>query len=829
MIKYFLYPFLLLWMGVFTAEAQVKSPDEFLGYALGSKFTAHDKVLDYFRYLGKAGKNVRIVNYGKTYERRELLLAIVSSKENLDNLEQIRKNNLILSRGQKITGKQFKQPAILWLSYNVHGNEASPTETALKTLYTLAEARTGNIQEWLKRTVVIIDPCLNPDGRERYVNYFNSVSGLKPNPDPMAREHVEPWPGGRSNHYYFDLNRDWAWQTQVETQQRLVLYQEWMPQVHVDFHEQNYNEPYYFAPAAEPIHQDITAWQKEFQVTVGKNNAKYFDQKGWSYFTKEQFDLLYPSYGDTYPLYNGAVGMTYEQGGIGAGLAVTTIDGDTLTLKDRIDHHYTAGMATLETVAQNADRLQEEFRKYFEKGMLVPPGIFKTYIVKGSNTGRLKRMAALLKKNQVEFAFGAEGTVSGYNYETGKVEPFKMERNDLVVNLQQPRAVLANVLFEPQTTVNDSNTYDITAWALPYAYGLNAYALKESIKGRYPFMETEQAVVALLQRPYAWILPWNSLDDAKALIALQKTGVKVRVAEESFKVSGRTYDPGTLLVYRSENERLVKDVSAKIAAVEKIAKVAFYPVAGGFVDKGKDLGSSVYRALNVPKVAIVAGAESSAQSMGEIWHFFEQELDFPLTTIGLDDIGNLDINKVNTLIFPDGAYGDSIGEKLQEWIKIGGKLILFEDAILSAAGKKPFDIQKKEYFKDELPVNSIPKYLSRKQANLSNAIPGAIFKVELDHSHPISAGLGNYYYTLKTDDKLYEFLKKGWSTGILKPGSYMAGIAGEGVLKKLGAGMLFGVQPEGKGCIIYIGANILFRSFWENGKQMFANSIFLVN
>ena len=195
----------------------------------------------------------------------------------------------------------------------------------------------------------------------------------------------------------------------------------------------------------------------------------------------------------------------------------------------------------------------------------------------------------------------------------------------------------------------------------------------------------------------------------------------------------------------------------------------------------------------------------------------------------LEDVANLDINKINTLIFPDGIYSADIGEKIQDWIKIGGKLILLEDAILSVAGKKPFDIQKKEYFKDELLVGDIPKYFSRKLVNLSNVIPGAIFKVELDHSHPISAGLGNYYYTLKTDDRLYEFLKRGWNTGILKAGSYMAGIAGEGVLKKLREGMLFGVQPEGKGTIIYLGASVLFRSFWENGKQMFVNSVFLVN
>jgi len=828
-MKYFRLPFLFLLLGWTAVKAQIKSPDEFLGYPLGTKFTSHTKALDYFRYLAKGDKNVKVVSYGKSYEGRELMVGIVSSKDNMDKLDLIKKNNQALSKAEKIQGKGIKLPAILWLSYNVHGNEASSTEAALQTMYALVEAKTSGIQDWLRNTVVIIDPCLNPDGRERYVSYFNSVVGIKANPSPMAREHIEPWPAGRSNHYYFDLNRDWAWQSQVETQQRLVLYREWMPEVHVDFHEQNYNEPYYFAPAAEPIHQDITSWQRAFQVIVGKNNAKYFDQKGWKYFTKEQFDLLYPSYGDTYPLYNGSVGMTYEQGGIGAGLAVITLDGDTLTLKDRIDHHYIAGLATLEAVSKHADKLVDEFRKYFENGMITPPGLFKSYVVKGQNLGKIRRLAQLLKRNGVAFAYGGDKSGIGYNYETGKTGNFKIERNDLIVNLEQPAAVLANVLFEPQTAVKDSNTYDITAWALPYAYGLSAYATKESIRGLYPTLEEPKITAPASQKPYAWLLPWSSLDDTKVLIRLQKTGLKVRMAEEGFTVGGISYPIGSLLIYRVENERLVKDLPAKMLEVQKECKVLLYPVMGGFVDKGKDFGSSVYPVLNIPKVAIVAGRESSAQSMGEVWHFFEQELDYPVTVIGLDDIGVLDINKINTLILPDGTYGDGVNEKVQDWIKIGGKLILLEDAILSAIGKKPFDIQKKEYFKDDISVNDVPKYLSRRQVNLSNAIPGAIFKVDLDQSHPISAGLGNYYYALKTDDKLYEFLKSGWNTGVLKPGSYVAGVAGEGVLKKLGGGMLFGVQPVGKGMVIYLGASVLFRSFWENGKLMFANSVFLVN
>lgn len=809
--------------------AQVKSPDEFLGYPLGSRFTPHHQILAYFRYLAGTNKAIKLIDYGQTYEHRELLVAVISSSENMENLEQIRKTNISLSRAEKGPFKLSKQPAILWLSYNVHGNEASSSETAMKTLYTFASGATQNVKDWLKNTVVIIDPCLNPDGRERYLNYFNAVSRNIPDADPQSREHAEPWPRGRVNHYYFDLNRDWAWQSQIETQQRLALYHQWMPQVHVDYHEQSYNDPYYFAPAAEPVHQDITAFQREFQVIAGKNNAKYFDQNGWQYFTKERFDLLYPSYGDTYPLYNGAIGMTYEQGGINAGLAVVTASGDTLTLKDRIDHHFTTGMATLETVSGHATQLVNEFKAYFEEAVLSPPGIYKTYIVKADHLGRLRKLADLLTKNNIEYSFGGERTLNGFSFESQKTTSFKVGRNDLVVNLKQPAAVLANVLFEPATQVTDSNTYDITAWALPYAYGLNAYGVKESLKGSFDYLEDKAEQAVDVARPYAWILPWNTQEDAKVLIALQQSKIKVRIAEQGFTVGARVYPAGSLLVYRAENEKLNKNITARIAEVAKDFNKSFTAVASGYVDKGKDFGSYVYPLLTVPKVAMVAGSDVSSQGVGELWHFFEQELQYPMRIISERNLEDLNLSTTNVLILPDGSYMRRNIERLEDWINGGGKVIVMGDAISSVTGIKPFDIKKKE-FPAVLEKDGFSKsYASKNKDNLDDAIPGAIFKVNLDKSHPLASSLGDFYYTLKTDDKIFEPLSEGWNVGIMKANSYVSGVVGRNVKHKLGSGLLFGVQPAGKGHIIYVTDDILFRSFWESGKQLFLNALFLVN
>ena len=290
---------------LFTASfAQLKSPEEFLGYKIGTRYTPHWKLVSYFQHVAQAVPSmVKMQQYGETNEHRPLYLAYISVAENISNIENIRQNNIRLANLSLDKAAPVENtPVVVWLSYNVHGNETSSSEAALLTLYELVDPKNTQTKEWMKNTLIIMDPCVNPDGRDRYVNWFNSVVGTRYNPNPDAREHREPWPGGRTNHYNFDLNRDWAWQTQVESQQRMKEYNQWMPQVHVDFHEQGINNPYYFAPAAEPYHEVITKWQRDFQVTIGKNHAKYFDKEGWLYFTRERFDLFYPSYGDTYPV-----------------------------------------------------------------------------------------------------------------------------------------------------------------------------------------------------------------------------------------------------------------------------------------------------------------------------------------------------------------------------------------------------------------------------------------------------------------------------------------------------------------------------------------------
>ncbi len=829
--------------GFLSFSQNVQSPEQFLGYPLGSHFTPHFKIVNYFKQIAEnAHDMVKLEQYGETNEGRPLLLAFIASPENLQKLEAIRINNLRLAGVAKDKMMPDENaPAIVWLSYNVHGNEASSSEASMKTIYELVNPANSQTKEWLKHVVVIIDPCINPDGRDRYVNWFNTAVGKNANEDPQSREHSEPWPGGRTNHYNFDLNRDWAWQTQVETQQRLKKYNEWFPQVHVDFHEQGYNAPYYFAPAAEPYHEVITPWQREFQTAIGKNNAKYFDQNGWLFFTKERFDLFYPSYGDTYPIYSGAIGMTFEQGGHSrGGLAVLQASGDTLTLYDRLLHHYTTGMSTIEMADQNAAKLVSEFRKYFVNAKTAPYGEYKAYVIKADLfTDKSERLKKLLDRNLIEWSYVSSGSFTGFNYFTGKTEPFKAEAGDIVVNTNQSKSNLIKVLFERNSKISDSATYDITAWSIPFAYGLKAYALNNYVNGTSANNPVAPTSTEIAANAYAYAVRWTGLNSVQFLTELLSKRVKVRYSEQPFKSGNQDFEKGTLLILKTSNGSFGKNLETIIHDAAQKANVAVLAVTSGFVDKGSDFGSDKIHIIKKLRVAALTGNGVSSNAAGEVWHFFDQQINYPVSMINADDIGRIALKNYDVLIMPDGFYklfnDKNAVEQLKNWIEQGGKLIAFENAVQQlsktdwAIKQKNADDKKDDDKDKKSDYSLIHRYENREREELTGSTPGSIYRVELDNSHPLAFGYPDYYYTLKMDDNMYDFLKEGgWNVGVIKKDNLVSGFTGSKAKEKLKDGVIFGVQELGRGQIVYLADDVLFRSFWENGKLLFSNAVFMV-
>jgi len=823
---------ILLFTGCLLAQIlhgqTLKSPDSFLGYKLGEKFTPHNRIVNYFEYAAASmpGK-MKLEQYGATYENRPLLLACISDPSNMARIESIRENNLALA-GAPANNASVKEPVIVWLSYNVHGNESSSSEVSMKVLYELLTSSSEDIKKWLKNTVVIIDPCLNPDGRERYVTWYNQVAGLHPNADPAATEHAEPWPEGRSNHYYFDLNRDWAWQTQIESRSRIAAYNKWLPEIHVDFHEQYPGSPYYFAPAAEPFHEVITPWQRSFQTTIGKNHARYFDANGWLYFTREYFDLFYPAYGDTYPIYNGSIGMTYEQAGHGiAGLAFKTGD-DTLTLQQRIAHHFTTSMSTIEVASANAEKINTEFKKYFTDGTTNGIGQYKTYVISGASQSKLSALLDLFKLNKISwYTAGSQIKTKGYNYFTGKEESYTTASNDIIVSAYQPKSSLVQVLFEPKSKLSDSSTYDITAWALPYAYGIQAYAVKEKI-GEGIKVDEVTASVKLIPDAYGYLINYASFRDGKILASLLKKGIKVRYAEKDFSFAGKKYDRGTLVVLRAGNESKLDDFRSVVNQLE--GEVT--PVISGFMDSGFDFGSDKLHLIKKPRIAVLTGSSASSLAVGEVWHLFEQQLDYPITLIAVNESGQMDFKNYDLLIIPSGEYkflNDKEGNSaLKNWVNDGGRVIALENAASQLlSGDWGFKMKKEDTSEEKNDYSLLKKFGSRDRDGIVNNIPGAIYKVELDNTHPLAFGYPDYYFSLKRSSDLFEFLKIGWNVGVIKKENQVSGFVGSKAIGKMQDGAVIAVQPVGKGNLICFADDPLFRSFWENGKLLFTNAIFL--
>lgn len=819
----------------FTVQAQLQSPSEFIPN-YGTQVSYYHEVENYFAHLVASSNYIQHKPYGKTYQGRSLNAYYISSPQNLKDIESIRENHLYNIGLSTVKPSVTIDKAIIWLSFNVHGNEIGAAESAMQVAFDLVNPDNKKTKEWLENTIVILDPCLNPDGYSRYGNWLRDVTGQQLHPGLSDREHMEPWPGGRQNHYAYDLNRDWAWQTQAETQQRIALYNQWMPMVHVDVHEMGYNEPYFFPPAAEPMHEYITQAQKDFHMAIGESTSKKFDLMGWNYYTRERFDLFYPSYGDTYPSFNGAVGMTYEQGGIGAGRAVMMRNGSVLKLLDRINHHTAAVETAVETTSWQKDKLIKNFRAYFKESSENPKGKYKTYVVK--NTGKTQQLAEMLKLNNIQYSFADEAKKSsGYHYQSGKEKDFMIEPNDLIVKVSQPKAILTQVLFESAPKLTDSLSYDITAWALPHAYGIDSYALKSNLS-----IKTKQQVTYKgkldYERIYAYYVPWNGRASAKVLASLLKSNVRVRSARKASLFRGIKMSQGDLIILKGDNPQISDFKNTMNMLLE--GKPDYEIMESGFSIEGGDLGGEFYPLLDAPKVLLLAGNDVSATDFGQAWFYFDRMIEYPVSVVEVQNLSRVNLSDYNTIVLPDGWYDFTENQKLafDNFINHGGKVIaianamgVFEDRAgysltkYASETEKQKDMDQKE--EDALKARFFD-YQNAERRSMSGSVPGAVIENVMDKSHPLSYGIGDRYFSLKTSDTRYQLLKGVWNVGYV-PQNYLSfGFIGKNLRKKLENTVTFAVEPKGSGQVIYMVDNPLFRGFWENGNLLFSNALFLV-
>ena len=812
-------------------DSSIPTPEEVLGYQVGEWHVRHDQLVRYMEILAQKSDRINFEVIGRTHEQRPLVMLTITAADKLKNIEQTRQAHLARLNNKK--NNQTKQPGVVWMGYSVHGNESSGSNTALLVAYYLAAAQGDEINNLLNNTVILLDPSLNPDGLARFANWANSNRGMNLSSDPQTREHVEAWPSSRTNHYWFDLNRDWAWATQIESQQRIQIYNKWMPHIHVDFHEQGINNPYYFAPAAEPFHEVITDWQRNFQTQIGKNHAKYFDEKGWLYFTRESFDLLYPSYGDTYPTFMGAIGMTYEQAGHGrAGLGIETDHRALLTLVDRVAHHKTTGLSTVEIASQNVKKLNTEFKKFFKN----EDHTYKSYVLKNDNEDKINRLKKLLDRHEIKYQFTTNSRIKGYNYQTQKEERVDISKGDLVVHTNQPKGKMVKVLFEPNAKLADSLTYDITAWSIPYAYGLNTIASKSEVS-ESAVLPKENILNSIDNNAYAYISKWNSINDATFLGELLQNNIHVRFTTKTTIVEGKTFLPGSLIILKLDNKKEA-NYASKVVQIGNNHQRKLVSVATGFSDNGVDFGSSSVQSINKQRVAVLSGEGTSSLSFGEIWHFFETQLKYPLTVLATDYFKRVNLDEFDVLIIPQGYYTSILDKttlkKVKAFAKNGGTVIAIGNAAASFADQEGFGLKTKEPAEIEDEETSkedvLLPYSSRERNSVANLITGSIFKSKVDTTHPLAFGYTKEYFSLKLSEKSYAYLENGTNVAYFyKEATNVSGYAGSKALENVPESLLFGEDRMGSGTVIYMIDNPLFRSFWENGKLFIANAVFLVN
>ncbi|MCC5928942.1 MAG: hypothetical protein JJU28_06825 [Cyclobacteriaceae bacterium] len=811
---------------LFAQDLKPASPSEFFGYEYGSKFTYHHDAIDYIKYLADFDKRIRVFDYGKTTEGRPLIYVLLGQEDVISDPESFRKSHLIKSGMHSESINQASQ-AVIWLSFNMHGNEASTMETSLGLLYHLA-SDPDQLDRLSRDLVVVVDPCLNPDGHSRYVNWHRMVSTRVPDPDPMTREHFEPWPYGRANHYLFDMNRDWAWQSQHESRLRMEAYHRWMPQVHIDFHEQGYNTHYFFGPGARPIHVLIENWQKDFQKQIAENIANRFDEKNWRYFTDERFDLLYPGYGDTYPGLNGAVGLTFEMAGNSrAGSAIITKTGDTLTLKNRIAMNHEAALMALEASAAGREQLNQSYTDYFrrsrnEKGAYVLSG-------NGANLTALKN---ILDLNKIQMYYATdEKNMEGYDYHRKEKVKFTLQAGDVVIPKGQVKSRILQALIEPTTLLEDSLTYDITAWSLPFAFNIPAYEITSVPSGLSAKPKTELAL-EVVKESIGWLIPMKGRSSLAFISSLHKNGIKADVSFKNFSYQNREFAPGTLLVTRAANAGRWEQVTADLHEILSLFQLQYYPVEAGFRFGGISIGSNYLEPLVKNRIGILFHpGKTSLNNLGEFWHFIEEELDYQVSLLELGTFPMRSLHGFNVLILPSGRYNDVFSEDeiedLKNWVSDGGRLILVENALMSLADEKGFGYSFTKTDKEENPDYTPFDELDRKY--ISKTVQGAIIEAKADNQHPLAFGLPKTYYILKNNSIQLEHLKSSGMNVVYTSENprIMAGFAGSEFRPRLSQNLSAGVINFGRGQVILFADNPLFRSFWEQGKILIGNALLM--
>lgn len=843
-------------------DPEVPSPAAFLGYPLGERFTRYAGIRAYLDRLAAVSDRVAAWDYGATYEDRPLTLLAVSSAANLARLDAIRAQRARLADPTALSGREREElagdaPAVVWLAYGVHGNESASSEAALATAYVLAAAADGSdAAGWLEHLVVLVDPLSNPDGRERYVGAYQQRRGRHPDPEPAALEHREPWPGGRSNHYLFDLNRDWSWATQRETRHRLRELAAWQPQVYVDLHEMGAEATYFFPPSAEPVNPEIDPRVVRWLDVFGRGNGTAFDRLGWLYYKAENFDLFYPGYADSYTSFRGAVGMTYEVGGGGrAGLVFRRPDGSVVTLADRAARHVVASLATVETAARHHRRLVSDYLD--ARVAQVRRSDAPTYLFSADHP-EAAALAALLARHGVE----VRRLEVAQELEARRLlpaDPRDPARHDFpagtwAVSAAQPQGNLVRALMEPDVPMSegfveqqrrrveqdlDPGFYDVTAWSLPLAFNVEAWAATAAPRRLGPAVPPPSDATADADPPpvgrngavygnagVGWLIPPAGLAAYRAAARLQRAGVLYRRALVDFAVGGRTHPAGTLFVPR---RGAPGDAGAVLAEIAAGGGLQIHGVATSYSEEGISLGSARMTSVVPARVGLVAGDGTFPTAVGALWHLLDRQVELPCTLLDGQALDRLDLAAFDVLVLPDGwrwndlLAGDA-GDAVGRWIDDGGVLVAAGDGPASVLREKGWTaVAEWEPPESAAADPESPEALRSRPLD----VPGAVVATELRPGHPLTLGLPS------PPPVLVEGTRPLLATGepqtdvltVAAENPVIAGHAWPESEARLAGSLLVASEAKGEGTVVTFAQDPVHRGIWRGTAPLFLNAV----
>jgi hypothetical protein len=662
------------------ADDSIPKLNEVVGHTWGEDVSSYGEIERYLHVLAESAKDrVQLRTYGKSYEGRALYYLIISSAANMERIEEIRVNNLRLADPRQNSPDEARQlaaesPAIVWLAYGVHGNETSSCDAALLTAYHLLSDQTEATREALDKLVVLIDPMQNPDGRERFINVYRETRGVFPQHEPLSNEHTERWPGGRFNHYLFDMNRDWFLQSQIESRGKVAAYLEWHPQIYVDAHEMGRDAHYYFDPPMDPVNDQILPRQREWFHRLGKNQAGWFDKYGFSYTTREMFDAFYPGYGSTWPTMHGGIGILWEQAGV-RGKVIERSDETRLNYHDAVRHHYVSGLATLElAVAQRQELLADFYQARLDGIRLGREGPVRDYfLLEGRAPYRAAELVKLLLRNSIEVSrTQAPLKIQTTSMNDGTRQERSIPAGSYHISLAQPASRLIRIILDRHSDMGEDfvkrqldrlerrlpdEIYDITAWSLPLAFGITTLATHSAIEvDSVPITESEcSAEVAGGPAHVAYLV--SSEDDGVPLALMKwlRAGLRVHVADQPLKLKGVDFARGSLILKVHENSDAVHDAASEAA---REFGLRIHATDTGLVDQGAHLGGPDVRWVKPPRIAMLVDRPAS-YTAGHTWYLFDQVWKFPVTRVSARSLGNLDLTKYNVLILPDGNYADA--------------------------------------------------------------------------------------------------------------------------------------------------------------------------